>query len=133
MWLLFLLNLFIYFNWNGITLYYCGVFSPYIDMNQPLVPMCSPYPEPHSHLPPHPIPLGCPRALSLSALLHASNLYWSSILHMVIYMLQCHSLKSTNPRLLSQSPKIFSLHLCFFCCLVYRILITIFLNYMYMC
>ena len=93
----------------------------------------SPYPEPHSHLPPHPIPLGCPRALSLSALLHASNLYWSSILHMVIYMLQCHSLKSTNPRLLSQSPKIFSLHLCFFCCLVYRILITIFLNYMYMC
>ena len=28
----------------------------------------SPHPEPPSHLPPHPIPLGCPRALALSAL-----------------------------------------------------------------
>ena len=33
-----------------------------------------PYPEACSHLPPHPIPLGCPRALVLSALLHAWNL-----------------------------------------------------------
>ena len=46
----------------------------------------SPYPETPSHLPPHPIPLGCPRAPALSALLHASNLHWSSILHMVTYM-----------------------------------------------
>ena len=30
----------------------------------------SPHPEPPSHLPPHPIPLGCPRAPALSALLH---------------------------------------------------------------
>ena len=33
----------------------------------------SPCPEPLSHLPLHPIPLSCPRALALSALLHASN------------------------------------------------------------
>ena len=33
----------------------------------------SPCPEPPSHLPLHPIPLSCPRALALSALLHASN------------------------------------------------------------
>ena len=32
------------------------------------------HPEPPSHLPAHPIPLGCPRALALGALLHASNL-----------------------------------------------------------
>ena len=32
-------------------------------MNQPWVYMCPPDPEPLSHLPPHPIPLGCPRAL----------------------------------------------------------------------
>ena len=31
------------------------------------------------HIPPHLIPLGCPRALALGALLHASNLHWSSI------------------------------------------------------
>ena len=36
--------------------------------------MCAPHPDSHSHLPPYPIPLGCPRALALGALLHASNL-----------------------------------------------------------
>ena len=30
-----------------------------------------PHPEPSSYLPPHAIPLGCPRELALSALLHA--------------------------------------------------------------
>jgi len=35
------------------------------------------HPEVPSYLPPHPIPLGCPRARALSALLHASNLHWS--------------------------------------------------------
>ena len=41
----------------------------------------SPHPEPPFYLPPHPISLGCPRALTLNALLHAWNLHWSSILH----------------------------------------------------
>ena len=80
------------------------------------------------HLPPHSIPLGCPRALALGALLHVSNSSWSSILHMVIYMFQCYSLKSSHPRLLPQSLKDCSLHLCLFCCLTYRIIVTIFLN-----
>ena len=57
---------------------------PYIDMNQPHVYMLPPDPESPSHLSPHPIPLGCPRALALNALLHVLNLHWSSILHMVI-------------------------------------------------
>ena len=39
----------------------------------------SPYPELPSDLPPHPIPLGCPRALTFGALLHASNLHCSSV------------------------------------------------------
>ena len=59
------------------------------------------------HLSPHPIPLGCPRAPALSALLHASNLHWSSILHMLIYMFQCYSLKSSHPRLLPESKSLF--------------------------
>ena len=49
---------------------------------------CAPHPKPLFHLPPHPIPLGCPRAPALSALFHASNLDWGSISHMVIYIVQ---------------------------------------------
>ena len=43
-------------------------------------------------------------------------------------MFQCYSLKSSHPRLLPQSPKDCSMHLCLFCCLAYRIIVTIFLN-----
>ena len=88
----------------------------------------SPHPEPSSQLPPHPIPLSCPIAQALSALLHSSNLHWSSILHMVIYMLQCYPLTISHPCLFPQSPKVCSLHLCLLCCLAYRIIDTIFLN-----
>ena len=76
----------------------------------------SPYPEPPSPFRPYPIPLGCPRARSLSTLLHVSNLHWSSVLYMVIYTFQCYSLKSSHPRLLPQSQKVCSLYLCLFCC-----------------
>ena len=41
-----------------------------------------------SHLPPHPVPPGCHRALALGALHHAPNSQWLSVLHMVIYMSQ---------------------------------------------
>ena len=84
--------------------------------------------EPSSHLPPHAIPLGCPRAASLSALLHASYLHWSSVLHTIIYMLLCYSLISSHPHLLPHSPKVCSLHLCLFCCRAYRVVFTVFLN-----
>ena len=47
-------------------------------------------------------------------------------------MFQCYSLKSSHPRLLPQSPKVCSLHPCPLCCLTYRVIITIFLNSMYM-
>ena len=43
----------------------------------------------------------------------------------------CYSLKSSHPRLLPQSPKVCSLHPCLFCCLTYRVIITIFLNSTY--
>ena len=81
--------------------------------------------------PPPPHPSGLSREPALSALLHALNLHWSSILHMVIYMFHCYSLKSSHPHLLPHSPKICSLHLCLFCCLAYRIVIAIFLNSIY--
>ena len=93
---------------------------------------CAPSSGTPSHLPSYHILLGCPRALALLALLHALNLHWPSILHTVIYMFQCYSLKSSHPHLLPHSPKVCSLHLCAFCCPAYRIVITVFLNSMYM-
>jgi len=57
----------------------------------------------------------------------------SSVLHMVIYMFQCYSLKSSHPCLLPLSPKVCSLHLCLLCCLACRIVITVFLNSIYVC
>ena len=45
---------------------------------------------------------------------HASNLGWWSVSHLVIYMFHCYSLRSSQPRLLPQSPKVCSIHLCLF-------------------
>ena len=84
----------IYFNWSIITLQYCDGFchtSTWISHEQACVP---PSWTP-SQIPPHPIPLGCARSPALGALLLASNLHWSFILHVVIYMFQCYSLKSS--------------------------------------
>ena len=41
--------------------------------------------------PPHPTPPGCHRALTLGSLCHASNSHLLSILHMIMYMLQCYN------------------------------------------
>ena len=88
----------IYFNWRLITLQYCGFSHTLTWVSHGCT--CVPHPEPHSHLPPHPISRACPGALAVSVLLYASNLDWSSILHMVIYMCQCYSLKSSHPHLM---------------------------------
>ena len=92
---------FIYFNWRPITPQYCNGFcrTPTRTSHECT---CVPHPEPRSHLPSHPIPQGRPHALALSALLHASNLDWWSVSHMVICMFQCYSLKSSHPHLLPQ-------------------------------
>ena len=71
--------------------------------------------------------------LAFSALSYASNLDWHSVSCMVICMFQCYSLKSSHPCLLSQSPRVCSLHLCLSHCLSYRVIIIIFLNSIFMC
>ena len=91
-----------------------------------------PHPEPSSHLPPHTIHLGHPSAPAPSILYHASNLDWRLVSYMILYMFQCHSPKSSHPLPLLQSPKDCSIHQCLFCCLVYRVIVTIFLNSIYM-
>ena len=89
--------------------------------------------EPPSHLPPCTIPRGHPTAPAPIILYPASNLDWRFVSHIIIYMFQCHSPKPSHPHPLPQSPKDCSIHLCLFCCLAYRVIVTIFLNSIYMC
>ena len=104
---------------------------PYINMNPPQVYTCS-HPESPSFLPPCTIPLGRPSAPAPNIQYHASNLDWRFISYMILYMFQCHSPKSSHPFPLPQSPKECSIHLCHFCYLTYRVIVTIFLNSIYM-
>ena len=87
---------------------------------------------PSSLLPPHTIPLGHPSALAPSIQYCASNLDWHLVSYMIFYVFQCHSPKSSHPLPLPQSPKDCSIHQCLFCCLVHRVIVTIFLNSIYM-
>ena len=117
------------------NIYFCFTilwwFLPYIHMNQPWMNMCSPSwtllpPPSSSH------PSGSSQCTSPGHPVSCINLDWWSISHMIVYMFQCSSLKSSHPRLLPPSPKVYSLHLCLFCCLTYRVIVTIFLNSIYM-
>ena len=121
----FLINLFFYF-----TLQYCWFCHTLTWIHHGCT--CVPHPEPPSHLPPHPSPLGHPSAPAPSTLYHASNLDWQFISHMIFYMFQCHYPISSCPHPFPQSPKNCSTHQCLFCCLVHRIIVTIFLNSIYM-
>ena len=103
-------------------------FLPYISMNHPWMHMCLPILNLLSYLPPLWVVLEI--WLWVPCFMHQSR---SFILHMVIYMFQCYSLKSSHPSLLPHRPKVCFLHLCLFCCLAYRIVITVFLNSMYIC
>ena len=89
--------------------------------------------EPPSHLPPHIISLDHPRAPAPSILYPVLNTDWQFVSYMIVYMLQCHSPKSSHPLHLPHSPKVCSIHLCLFCYLAYRVIVTIFLNSIYMC
>ena len=82
-------------------------------------------------LPPHLTPLGCHRSPAWGSLHLTSNSHWLSVLHTVMYMFHCYSLKSSHPLL--QSPKDCFIHLCLFWCPAYRVIVTIFLNSIYMC
>ena len=130
-WQLFLynLNLFILIGGYFTILYWFCHTSTWIRHGCTHVPHL----EPPSHLLPRTIPLGHPSAPAPSILYTASNLDWRFISYMILYMFQCHSPKSSHPLPLPQSPKDCSIHLCLFCCLAYRVMITIFLNSIYMC
>ena len=93
-----------------ITLQYCDDFLPYINMNRPSAPPSWP------HLPPHPIHLGCHRALALGSLRHTANSHWLSVLHMAMCVFHCYSLKSSHFLFPPLFPKVCSLCLYLLCC-----------------
>ena len=122
---------FIFIRWRLMTLQYCSGFLPYIDMNQPWIYMCSPSWSPIP--PPSPShPSGCFQCTSPEHPSNASNLDWWSVSPLIVYLFQCCSLWTSHPRLLPQSLKICSVHLCLFFCFAYRVIIIIFLNTIYM-
>ena len=88
-------------------------------------------PEPPSHLPPHSIPLGHPSAPALRILYPALNLDWWFVSYMI---LSCFNAILPNHPTLSLSHRVQKtvLYICLFCCLTYRVVVTIFLNSIYM-
>ena len=130
-WIWFLFLKFIYFNWRLITLWYCIGFAIHQHVSATgihVFPILNLPPSP----PPCTIPLGSPSAPAPSIQYHALNLGWRLISYMILYMFQCHSPKSSHPLPLPQSPKDCSIYLCLFCCLTYRVIITVFLNSIHM-
>ena len=119
----------IFFNWRLITLQYCIGFAIHqhesatgVHVFPILNPPPNSLPVPSLWV----IPVHQPQASCM-------NLDWRFISYMIIYMFQCHSPKSSHPHPLPQSPKECSIHLCLFCCLAYRVIVTtIFLNSIYM-
>ena len=117
--------LFIYLLYNIVLV------LPYINMNLPWVGMCSPSWNP---LPPpspsHPSgssqctspkhPVSCIEP-GLEIHFTYDNIHISMSFSWII-----------PPLPLPQSPKYCSIHLCLFCCLTYRVIVTIFLNSIYM-
>ena len=77
---------------------------------------------------PHPTPLGCHRALDLSAMNHTANSHWLSTLHMVMHvsMLLCPFIPGSPSPL---CPQVYFLCQHLLCCPVNRTISTIFLTY----
>ena len=100
-------------------------------MNQPWIYMCSPFQTPFP--PPSPShPSGSSQCTSPKHLV--SCIEPELAIHFTydnMYVSKPFS-KSSHPCPLPQSPKNCYIHLCLFCCLTYRVIITIFLNFIYM-
>ena len=128
---LFFFNLNLFILIRGWLLYNIVLVLPYINMHPPWVYTCSqswttlPPPSPY-----HPsgssqctspkLPVSC---IEPGLAIH----FLYDIIHVSMPFSQI------IPRLpLPQSPKDCSIHLCLFCCLTYRIIVTIFLNSIYM-
>ena len=122
---------FIFISWRLITLHYCSGFChtlTWISHGFTCIPPSqSPLPPPSP-----PDSPGSSQRTSPEHLSHASNLGWWSVSPLMVYMFRCCSLKTLHRRLLPQSPKVCSVHLCLSFCFAYRVIVTAFLNSIYM-
>ena len=120
----------VFFFFNFFLLYNIVLVLPHINMNPPRAyassPSWTPLPPPSPY---H--PSGSSQCTSPKD--PVSNLDWRFISYMMLYMFPCHSPKTSHPLPLPQSPKDCSIHLCLFCSLTYRVIITKFLNSIYIC
>ena len=114
--------------WRLITLQYCIGFAIHQHESTTGIHMF-PILNPPSFFPTRTIPLGQPSVPAPTIQYHASNQDWRLVSYMTLYMFPCHSPKSPHPLPLPQSPKDCSIHLCLF---AYRVIVTIFLNSIYM-
>ena len=109
---------FFFFILNFTILYWFGHTSTCICHGCTHVP----HPEPLSRLPVHQ-----PQA---SCILHQT---WTGDSILIWYYTCFNAILPNHPPLpLPQSPKDCSIHQCLFCCLTYRVVVTIFLNSIYM-
>ena len=76
---------FIFISWRLITLQYCSGFCHTLTWISHGF-TCVPRPNPPSHLPLHPIPLGLPSAPAPEHLSHASNLGLWSVSPLIVYL-----------------------------------------------
>ena len=86
-------------NFFNFTLFYFTILYWFCHTSTWIRHGCTwvPNPEPPSHLPPHTMSLGHPCVPAPSILYPASNLDWRFVSYMILYMFQCHSLKSSHP------------------------------------
>ena len=120
----------IYFNWRVITLQYCigfGIHQHESTTGVHMFPILNPLPSP----PPYHLS-GSSQCTSLK---HPVSFIEPRLvihfLHDSIHVSMPFS--QIIPPSPSPTPKVCSIHLCLFCCLAYRVIITIFLNSIYMC
>ena len=121
----------ILFKKNFFFLLYNIVLAlPYINMNPPRVYTCfpswTPLPPPSPYHPSGSSQFTSPKHPVCCIEPRLAIHFLRGIIHV-----QCHSPKSSHPIPLPQRPKD-CLHLCLFCCLTYRVIITIFPNSIYM-
>ena len=127
----FLITTSITFIFYFILLYNIVLVLPYLNMHLPRVSTCSPSWTPLPPLSPY-HPSGSSQCTSpkrpVSCIEPGLAIHF---LYDIIHVLMPFS-QIIPPLPLPQRPKDCSIHLCLFCCLAYRVVVTIFLNSMYM-
>ena len=108
-------------SWRLITLQYCSGFESALDIH--VFPILIPPPTSLSARSLWVFPV-----YQVGALVSCIQPGLVICISLIIYMFQCCSLETSHARLLPQSPKVCSIHLCLFFCFAYRVIVTIFLN-----